>query len=127
MVRRVEVDAVPAGGEENLSAHAVGAVVIEEVGTLSPVGVAAVVGVVVFQKLSAQATAGGSSKPTQANVADGLILEAGRVVGLAVRVTRHHLLYHLRSILECTKPALHTRRPLGNALTGWFLGPLRFR
>ena len=39
VVRGVEVDAVPAGGEENLCAHADRAVVVEEVGALGPVGV----------------------------------------------------------------------------------------
>ena len=39
VIGAIEVDAVPAGWEENLSAHAVGAVVIEEIRTLSPVGI----------------------------------------------------------------------------------------
>ena len=42
MVRGVEVDTVPAGGEEDLGAHAVRAVVVEEVGAFGPVRVVVV-------------------------------------------------------------------------------------
>lgn len=42
MIGAVNVDAIPARREENLSTHAVRAIVREEIGTFSPIGVVVV-------------------------------------------------------------------------------------
>ena len=50
VVGRVEVDTIPAGGEEDLRAHSVGAVVVEEVRTLRPVRVVVVRAAIVWKE-----------------------------------------------------------------------------
>ena len=49
VVGRIEVDTVPASREEDLKTHTIGAVVVEEIGTLSPVGVVVVGTAVVYE------------------------------------------------------------------------------
>lgn len=73
VVSRVEVDSIPAGREKHLGAHAVGAVLGEEIVALLPVRVARVRLVVV-----------------QADERDGLVGKRGAVERPSVRVTGDH-------------------------------------
>ena len=50
VVGRVQVNTIPAGGEEDLRAHSIGAVVIEKVRTLRPVRVVVVRAAVVWKE-----------------------------------------------------------------------------
>lgn len=50
VIGAVEVDTVPASGEEDLSAHAVGTIVREEIGTLGPVGITVMASAVVCRE-----------------------------------------------------------------------------
>ena len=76
MVRRVEVDAVPAHGEEDLVAETVLAGVdVGEVDVLA---------------FTVGGVAGDSTAVVEADEADSLVREAGRVVRAAVRITGDH-------------------------------------
>ncbi len=50
VIGAVKVDTVPASGEEDLSAHTVGAVVREEIGTFGPVGIIVMASAVVCKQ-----------------------------------------------------------------------------
>lgn len=92
VVGRVKVLAVPARGEEDLSTHTVGAVMAEEVGALSPVGVVIVSTTVVYTMCESRNWGSGWSKRvrTQADVANSLIGMIGGIVCAAIGVTSDH-------------------------------------
>lgn len=73
VIGAVKVDTVPASGEEDLSAHTVGAVVREEIGTFGPVGIIVMASAVV-----------------KADVTDGLVGEICGVVNAPVRIASKH-------------------------------------
>ena len=64
VIGAVEVDTVPASGEENLGTHTVGTVVIEEVGTLGPIGITVMASAVVWRNHTIRAGWGQSDQNT---------------------------------------------------------------
>ena len=107
VVRRVEVDTVPAGGEEDLGTDAIRAVVVEEVGTLGPVRIAPMVGVIIYSEVNYTPVMNYFWERTKAHVAHGLVTEIRRVVGAPVGVTSDHLRKHALRISPSAMSSLN--------------------